>query len=55
MFIRHQLCIIIGKVHLTGYQIEDEDDDMDESAIDNSMFDEASSDESDEEGTVPKS
>ena len=46
------LCSFKGKVHLTGYQMEDEDDELDESAFDSSMLDEASSDEEDEEGTV---
>ena len=48
------LCFVTGKVHLTGYQIDDEDDDedFDESAIDSSMLEEASSEEEDDEGFV---
>ena len=38
------ISLISGKVHLTGYQIDDEDD-LDETEMDDTTFDEESSDE----------
>ena len=45
------ISLISGKVHLTGYQIDDEDD-LDETEMDETTFDEESSDEEGNIGMV---